>query len=64
MPIIGARFYSQLDMSLQSNDVLYDQLSKEVENGRLFRMMCKLGAINERPEYVNYIRFSSLSEVT
>ena len=50
MPIIGARFYSQLDMSLQSNDVLYDQLSKEVENGRLFRMMCKLGAINERPE--------------
>ena len=50
MPMIGARFYSQLEAAHLCNDVLSDQLSKEVENGRLFRLMCKLGLINERPE--------------
>lgn len=50
MPMIGARFYSQIDSAQLRNDVLQDQLSREVENGRLFRLMCKLGTINERPE--------------
>lgn len=50
MPMIGARFYSQIETSLLRSDVMYDQLNKEVENGRLFRLLCKLGTINERPE--------------
>ena len=29
---------------------------KELENGRLFRLITKLGVINERPEYVLYSR--------
>lgn len=31
-------------------DVLEAELAKEVENGRLFRLVTKLGFINERPE--------------
>ena len=27
------------------------ELTKELENGRLFRLVVKLGFINERPEY-------------
>ncbi|CAB1341004.1 unnamed protein product [Coregonus sp. 'balchen'] len=43
MPMIGARFYTQLDASQMRND--------EVQNGRLFRLLAKLGTINERPEF-------------
>ena len=32
------------------NDFLETDLSKELENGRLVRLMMKLGFINERPE--------------
>jgi PAB-dependent poly(A)-specific ribonuclease subunit 3 len=35
---------------IRQNDILEDELSKELENGRLFRLVCKLGFINERPE--------------
>lgn len=51
MPMIGARFYVQLDQAQMYCDVLDHELSKEVECGRLFRLMCKLGSVNERPEY-------------
>ncbi len=32
------------------NDFLEEELRKECENGRLVRLLCKLGHINERPE--------------
>jgi len=32
-------------------DMLESEFSKEVENGRLFRLLVKLGFINERPEF-------------
>lgn len=50
MPMIGARFYTQLDGAHLRCDVLENELAKEVENGRLVRLMCKLSMINERPE--------------
>lgn len=53
MPMIGARFYTQLDNIQSRTDVLENEVSKEMENGRLFRLMVKLGTINERPEYIN-----------
>jgi PAB-dependent poly(A)-specific ribonuclease subunit 3 len=37
--------------NISQNDILEDELSKELENGRLFRLVCKLGFMNERPEY-------------
>ncbi|VEN54575.1 unnamed protein product, partial [Callosobruchus maculatus] len=51
MPMIGARFYTQLDLLHQHADSLDDELSKEVQNGRLFRLMVKLAMINERPDF-------------
>ncbi|XP_041054751.1 PAN2-PAN3 deadenylation complex subunit PAN3 isoform X2 [Carcharodon carcharias] len=51
MPMIGARFYTQLDAAQMRNDVIEDDLMKEVQNGRLFRLLAKLGTINERPEF-------------
>ena len=50
MPMIGARFYTQLDAAQMRNDVLEEELAKEVMNGRLLRLISKLGIINERPE--------------
>ncbi len=52
MPMIGARFYAQLDSSQWRIDMLENELCKEVENGRLFRLLCKMGTVNERPEYI------------
>ncbi|CAE6478485.1 unnamed protein product [Rhizoctonia solani] len=37
-------FFSQTDM-------LESELSRELENGRLVRLLCKFGFINERPEF-------------
>ncbi|CAK7201398.1 PAB-dependent poly(A)-specific ribonuclease subunit 3 [Sporothrix eucalyptigena] len=39
------------DMSLQENDGLMSQVSREVENGRIARLLMKLGTINERENY-------------
>ncbi|XP_026471412.1 PAN2-PAN3 deadenylation complex subunit PAN3-like isoform X2 [Ctenocephalides felis] len=50
MPMIGARFYTQLDALQARSDVLEDHLAREMENGRLYRLLVKLGTINERPE--------------
>jgi PAB-dependent poly(A)-specific ribonuclease subunit 3 len=36
---------------LSYTDDLENDLTKEYENGRLFRLMVKLGFINERPEF-------------
>ncbi|KAG5900472.1 hypothetical protein JTB14_010884 [Gonioctena quinquepunctata] len=51
MPMIGARFYTQLDNLHNHIEVLDNEISKEVQNGRLFRIMAKLATINERPEF-------------
>ncbi|CAM9607013.1 unnamed protein product [Lampetra planeri] len=51
MPMIGARFYTQLDAAQMRSDIIEEELAKEVQNGRLFRLLCKLGTINERPEF-------------
>lgn len=55
MPMIGARFYTQLDALQSKCDLQEDELAKEMENGRLYRLMVKLGTINERPEWVDII---------
>ncbi|KAK7789628.1 hypothetical protein R5R35_012326 [Gryllus longicercus] len=50
MPMIGARFYTQLDAVQARADMLENELAKELENGRLCRLLVKLGTVNERPE--------------
>jgi len=50
MPVIGARFYSQLDSTQARSDLLESELFKEMDNGRLLRILTKLGTILERAE--------------
>lgn len=50
MPMIGARFYIQVDAIQTQNDVLENELAKELENSRLYRLIIKLSSINDRPE--------------
>ncbi|KAK9461836.1 uncharacterized protein V1516DRAFT_711286 [Lipomyces oligophaga] len=49
--LIATYYQQNLDSSLHYQDDLESELSKEVENGRLFRLLCKFNFINERPEY-------------
>lgn len=60
MPMIGARFYTQLDILQIRSDLMENEISKEMENGRLFRLLVKLSTINERPEYVILLLLKSL----
>lgn len=48
--MIGGRVYHSLEQAQLHRDWLETQLSKELENGRLFRLLAKLGTITERPE--------------
>lgn len=50
MPMIGARFFSQLEAATLHADYLEDQLARELDNGRLFRLLGKLGTVVDRPE--------------
>ena len=50
MPMIGARFFSQLEATTLHADFLEDQLARELDNGRLFRLLTKLGTVVDRPE--------------
>jgi len=50
MPIIGARFYTILDNAYIRGDIIENDLSNEIENGRLFRLICKLNIVLERQE--------------
>jgi PAB-dependent poly(A)-specific ribonuclease subunit 3 len=48
---ISPQMVSAFEAALQLDDELNGEFSREVENARLFRLMAKLGFINERPEY-------------
>ncbi|KAI1378921.1 hypothetical protein F4677DRAFT_409977 [Hypoxylon crocopeplum] len=48
--------------SFNAQDEAVTHLGKELENGRLVRLMAKLGSINERPEFDNDPNWSETSE--
>jgi PAB-dependent poly(A)-specific ribonuclease subunit 3 len=48
---ISSQVVATLDSELHAADTRTSELSRELENGRLFRLVAKLGTINERPEY-------------
>lgn len=54
MPLIGARFYTVIDDVFTRGDRIEDELSTTLENGRLFRLMCKLGAVETNNSSNNY----------
>ncbi|KAK1730152.1 uncharacterized protein BDZ83DRAFT_715945 [Colletotrichum acutatum] len=48
---IAVHMVATLDASLQEADALKSDLFRELENGRIVRLMAKLGAVNERQEF-------------
>lgn len=53
LAIIAPHMAISYDHSLHANDTMYTELSREIENGRIARLLMKLGTINERPEFDN-----------
>jgi PAB-dependent poly(A)-specific ribonuclease subunit 3 len=49
--MLSTKFLDCMTSALYANDDLESELSKELENGRLVRLLCKFGFINERPEF-------------
>jgi PAB-dependent poly(A)-specific ribonuclease subunit 3 len=48
---ISGHMVSSFDSALHANDTLTSTLSRELENGRIARLLTKLGTINERQEH-------------
>lgn len=50
------------DVALRANDSLTSELARELENGRLVRLLCKLNAITERGEHAGDSAWSEHGE--
>lgn len=48
---ISSHVIAAFDSSCHADDALLSELNRELENGRIARLMMKLGTINERGEY-------------
>ncbi|KAI8914902.1 hypothetical protein DFJ77DRAFT_463882 [Powellomyces hirtus] len=49
--MIGPRILHEINSAHHYNDQLEGHLQRELENGRIVRLLAKLGTINERPEF-------------
>ena len=58
MSMIGSRFYTSLDNAYLRGDIIEHDLSHEIENGRLFRLITKLNIILERQELSPFFSFA------
>lgn len=59
---ISSQLISTFDSALQLDDQLTSDLSRELENARLVRLITKLNFINERPEYEHDRQWSENGE--
>jgi PAB-dependent poly(A)-specific ribonuclease subunit 3 len=48
-PLLAERIHDELDTALAAADALHSHLRAEYENGRVARLLLKLGMVNERP---------------
>ncbi|KIK23323.1 hypothetical protein PISMIDRAFT_29486 [Pisolithus microcarpus 441] len=63
MELIGTnRLAREMDEMQIANDRLETELMSELENGRLVRLLCKFGFINERPEFAREPRWSETGD--
>ncbi|CDO70439.1 hypothetical protein BN946_scf184999.g80 [Trametes cinnabarina] len=60
--MIGSRLLTELDEAQNAVDRLEGELMSELENGRLVRLLCKFGFINERPEHSHDTRWSETGD--
>ncbi|KAG8215306.1 hypothetical protein J3R82DRAFT_8895 [Butyriboletus roseoflavus] len=56
------RLLREMDEVQIGTDRLESELASELENGRLVRLLCKLGFINERPEFAREPRWSETGD--
>lgn len=59
---ISAQLATSFDNSLHAEDQLSSSLNRELENGRLVRLLTKLNFINERPEFDHHPAWSETGE--
>ncbi|KAI5783600.1 zinc finger CCCH type domain-containing protein [Geopyxis carbonaria] len=59
---IAGYMLQNFNSALHYEDTLESELTRELENGRLVRLLCKFGFINERPEYDHDIRWSETGD--
>ncbi|KAI2619680.1 hypothetical protein GGR54DRAFT_640004 [Hypoxylon sp. NC1633] len=59
---LAQHFDDTLVASFNAHDEAVTHLGRELENGRLVRLMAKLGSINERPEFDNDPNWSETAE--
>ncbi|KIJ18269.1 hypothetical protein PAXINDRAFT_161688 [Paxillus involutus ATCC 200175] len=57
-----SRLLREMDEVQISTDRLESELASELENGRLVRLLCKFGFINERPEFAREPRWSETGD--
>jgi len=62
VPLEVGRVFDELGHGLNHDDRLESNLVNELENGRLFRLMVKLGFVNERPEFDHDPRWSETGD--
>jgi PAB-dependent poly(A)-specific ribonuclease subunit 3 len=62
LPMLAPVMLKELNFAHEYNDNLEGELSKELENGRLVRLMSKLGFINERPEFESDPKWSETGD--
>ncbi|KAH8084881.1 hypothetical protein BXZ70DRAFT_957367 [Cristinia sonorae] len=60
--LIGSRLLTEFNESQNATDRLEGELMSELENGRLVRLLCKFGFINERPEFARDARWSETGD--
>ncbi|KAI9143254.1 hypothetical protein BKA69DRAFT_1133639 [Paraphysoderma sedebokerense] len=60
--LISGRLMTEMDSCRAYADTLESELSKELENGRIARLLCKMGFINERPEFDMDTRWSETGD--
>ncbi|KAJ3258890.1 PAB-dependent poly(A)-specific ribonuclease subunit 3 [Chytriomyces hyalinus] len=51
LTMIMPRVVHEMSTAHGQSDILESELTRETENGRVVRLLCKLGFINERPEF-------------
>ncbi|KAF8548421.1 hypothetical protein OG21DRAFT_1516320 [Imleria badia] len=56
------RLLDEMDEAQIGVDKLESELTSELENGRLVRLLCKFGFINERPEFAREPRWSETGD--
>ena len=60
--LMSQRIHDELDQSMAANDALQSHLRNEYENGRMLRLLLKLGFMNERPEFARAPQWSETGD--